>query len=162
MTEDQIDIVVAVEGERNPRTLPGRNGITVTELIEIAVRETGRGDLVEVIVEDEEIALDGAIRFHEVITTEFKLFHVASKDHIKVVVEYGQKAVSRNFRPSATMDKIIRWAITPQELDVQSPPEDLQLKKGKEVLPGDVHLGQISEGHKEVKLSLVFKIKPQG
>jgi hypothetical protein len=162
MADQPVEILFALEGERNPRSLKTDPDSTITEFIALVVKETSRGEFVEIIVEDEEETLSGDKRIREIVEADFKLIHVATKGDIKVTVQYSTRAVSREFRPSATMERIIKWAISPKELNLEGGPEDFQLKDGAEVLPPDVHLGQIAHGHKHVTLTLVFKVKPQG
>lgn len=162
MSDQPPEILFAVEGERNPRNLSAPRDSTITEFVALVVRETGRGELVEVLVEDEDEPIAGERRIHELLEVGFKLIHVASKGHIKVKVDYATRAVEREFKPSATMERIIKWAISPKELNLEGGPEDFQLKDGNEVLPADAHLGQVAKGHKHVTLTLVFKVKPQG
>jgi len=162
MADQELEVVFALEGERNPRTLKTHPDSSVTEFVAMVVKETGRQDYVEVLIEDEEVTVAGDRRVRELFEVDFKLIHVATKGDIKVTVQYSTRSVSRDFRPSITMERIIRWAISPKELSLEGGPEDFQLKDGNDVLPGDVHLGQVAKGHKHITLTLVFKVKPQG
>jgi len=161
MSDNKAEVMLVVEGESDARVLAVRPEATAAEVLEVVIREAGRTDLIEIFLEDADEPILAEMLLAELLAAN-KLLHVGSKGLISVVVEYGQKQVSRQFRPSATMDKIVRWAIQPNELDVHAPIEDLQLKHGDDVLPGDLHLGQVTHGHKQAKFSLVFKIKPQG
>lgn len=161
MTNSKAEVLMLVEGESNARVVPIHAEATAKEVLEVVIKEAGRTDLIEIFVEDEDEPISTEMLLAELLAAN-KLLHAASQGQIKVTVEYGQKDVTREFRPSATMDKIIRWAIKPNELNVQAPVEDLQLKHGNDVLPGDLHLGQVTHGEKKIKFSLVFKVKPQG
>lgn len=162
MANQELEIAFALEGERNPRTLKTHPDSTVTEFLALVVKETGRAEYIEVLVEDREMALTGEKHVRELFEADFKLPHIATKGDIKVTIEYSTRSVNGEFRPSATMERIIRWAISPKELNLEGGPEDFQLKDGNDVLPADLHLGQIAKGQKHVSLVLVFKVKPQG
>jgi hypothetical protein len=162
MASQVPEVVFALEGERNPRSLKTHPDSSVTEFIALVVKDTGREEFVEVLIEDEDGVVPGEKPIRELFVAGFKLIHVATKGEIKVTIQYSTRSVSRDFRPSATMEKIIRWAISPEELNLEGGPEDFQLKDGNDVLPADVHLGQLTKGHKHVTLTLVFKVKPQG
>jgi len=162
MTSQDLEGVFALEGERNPRSLKAHPDSSVADFIALVVKDTGREEFVEVLIEDEEVVVPGEKPIRELFEADFKLIHVATKGAIKATVQYRTRAVSHHFRPNATMEKIIRWAISPKELNLEGGPEDFQLKDGNDVLPADVHLGQVAKGHKHVTLTLVFKVKPQG
>ena len=154
MTSQDLEGVFALEGERNPRSLKAHPDSSVADFIALVVKDTGREEFVEVLIEDEEVVVPGEKPIRELFEADFKLIHVATKGAIKATVQYRTRAVSHHFRPS--------WAISPKELNLEGGPEDFQLKDGNDVLPADVHLGQVAKGHKHVTLTLVFKVKPQG
>lgn len=159
---DSHDLVFAIEGERLPRQIRLPKSSTAGEVIAAVVAETERVELTEIFLEDDEECLVEERRVVELVIDEFKLVHVASKGKIKVTVIYNARRVDREFAPSVTTQKIIEWAISPQALSLEGAPAEYQLKLGTEVLPADVHLGQIAKSEKCVTLSLVFRIKPQG
>lgn len=155
------EVLFAVEGERKPRSLALPVEVTAAAFLERVVALTGRTELVEVLIEDEEVTIqDDQILFERIVVDEFKLVHVATKGKIKVDVTFNGKTKDSEFRPSATMEKIIKWAMGAFQLEGE--PADFQLKLGDEVLAAGQHLGQIAEGKKTVRLNLVMKIKPQG
>lgn len=162
MADEKFDFLVVIEGEANPRVVPGRLDATVEEVLALVAKDTGRTELVDLFIEDGDDPLVAGRTIRELVEGLDKLLHVATKGQVKVTVEYGQHSVSREFRPSATMERIIRWAAKEKQLNIEAPVEDLQLKLGKEVLPADTHLGQVTQGRKEITFQLVFKIKPQG
>jgi hypothetical protein len=62
---------------------------------------------------------------------------------------------------------VIEWAIGAGGVQSCGKPldgtiADYQLKHDSDVLSPDDHLGQVVRGQKAVRLSLVFKVKPQG
>jgi hypothetical protein len=157
---EEREVIFAVEGERKPLAMSLRGDVTVSQFLERVKVRTDRVDLQEVLIEDEEVAVEGnALLFERIIVDEFKLVHVATAGKIKVDVTFG-KTKDHNFAPSATMEKIIVWAIAAFELVGE--PADFQLKLGDEVLAAGQHLGQVADGRKTVCLALVMKIKPQG
>ena len=154
------ELLVALEGERRPRALNVMADVTAARLLERARESTGRDDLTEVLIEDEEIVLDGdVVIFERISVEEFKLVHVATHGDIVVTVVFnGSKEAA--FKPSATMAKIIAWAM--KAFGLTGDASDFQLKLGDQILAAGEHLGQIANGAKAVRLSLVMKIKPQG
>jgi len=155
------EVLFALEGERKPRSLAAPATVTVAEFLELVKVHTGRADLEEVLIEDDEIALEGhVILVERILIDEFKLVHVASRGKIEVFVTFNGKTKDHRFGPNATMEKIVKWAIEKFELEGGS--SDFQLKLGDDVLPPGEHLGQVADGQKTVRLALVMKIKPQG
>ena len=157
---EKHELLFAVEGIRVPQSLLLEGDLTVAGLLERVRHATGRPDLVEVLIEDEEIALPHhEIIFERITIEEFKLIHVATGGEIAVTVAFnGSK--QRTFKPNTTMAKIVRWAM--HEFGLEGDPSEFQLKLGETVLAPGEHLGQIVHGAKEVRLALVMKIRPQG
>lgn len=151
-------VFFAVEGERRPRKVMVEPGINAHEFLGIVVAETGRTELCEVFVEDADESLEphAALEHGEA----FKLFHVATHGLIRVIVSFNGVTHQTDMRPNATVTKIVRWAVAAFHLEGDA--GDFQLKSGSEILPPGDHLGQIAHGEKEVRFSLVMKIKPQG
>lgn len=165
MTEnsaDSHDLAFALEGERHPQTVTVKIDATAEEVLVAIVEKTGRKEIVEIFIEDEDDCLPGEHRLVEVIIKEFKLVHAATEGEIKVTVGYNGRTIDRDFKPSATMQKVVDWAISDKGFKLEGTGADYQLKLGEDVLPPDVHVGQISAGKKHVRLTLVFRIKPQG
>jgi hypothetical protein len=159
-TQDR-EVLFALEGERKPRSLAISAGATVSHFLEQVKTLTGRADLEEVMIEDDEMALEGHhVLTERIVIDEFRLVHVATKGKIKVVVTFNGKTKDHEFRPNATMEKIVKWAM--KAFDLEGDPSDFQLKLGDDLLPPGLHLGQVAEGKKTVRLALVMKIKPQG
>lgn len=159
---DSHELVLAIEGERGPRQIQVSRSATAKEVIEAVVLETKRTELTEIFLEDEEDCLVEEHRVVELVIEEFRLVHVASKGKITVTVVYNSRQVHRDFAPSVTIETIIAWAISPSALNLEGVPAEYQLKLGSEVLPPDLHLGQVAKGEKKIAFSLVFRIKPQG
>jgi len=157
---EKRELLFAVEGVKAPQSLLLEADLTVAGLLERVRHATGRHDLVEALIEDEETALaHHELVFERITIEDFRLIHVASCGEITVTVAFnGVK--QRTFKPSATMAKIIRWAM--YEFGIEGDPSEFQLKVGDAVLPPGEHLGQVAHGAKEVRLALVMKIRPQG
>ncbi len=155
------EVLFALEGEKKPRSLSADASTTAAEFLESVRVLTGRAELAEVLIEDEDGPLEGhVILFERIVIDEFKLVHVATPGKIEVFIIFNAKTKEHRFGPNATMEKIVKWAIGAFELVGE--PSDFQLKLGEHVLPPGQHLGQVAEGHKTVRLALVMKIKPQG
>jgi len=164
MAETKIEdreVLFALEGERKPRSVSLPAEATFAHLLEAVRVQTGRVELEEVLIEDE----DDVVELHHVVIErividEFKLVHIATRGKIAVTVTFNGRSHDKEFGPNATMDKIVRWAMKVFALEGDA--SDFQLKLGEELLPAGEHLGQVAEGKKKVRLSLVMKIKPQG
>ena len=160
---EQIEILFAVQGHRQHFGQPVDRAITVGEFGVIAARAGGIEEVVEVFLEDAEEPLDGSLVLIEQLTVEFSPVHVARRHaKIAVTVEFNVRDVKRDFRPNVTVERVIKWAISPEGFDLEGDASDFQLKHGDEVLPPDTHLGQIHHPHHALKFDLVFKVKPQG
>lgn len=155
------EVLFALEGERKPRSLTVAAETTAQEFLASVTAQSGRVDLEIVLIEDDEIEIDGDhILIERILVDEFKLVHVATRGKIKVDVTFNGATKDHEFAPSATMDKIVGWAM--HAFDLEGERSDFQLKLGDDLLPPGLHLGQIAEGKKTVRLALVMKIKPQG
>lgn len=161
-TIDSHEVILALEGERQPRQISFPVGATAKDVLIAIVKETKRTELTEIFLEDGEECLVEEHRTVEIVRDEFKLIHVASKGKIAVSVLYNGRKAHRDFAPSVTVQTIIAWAISPKGLGLEGSPAEYQLKMGKELLPPDLHLGQVVKGEKRVDFSLVFRVKPQG
>lgn len=160
---EEIEILFAVQGHRQHFGKHVDRRITVAEFSEIAARAGGIEETVEVFLEDADDPLASELILVEQLRIEFAPLHVARhRAKIAVKVEYNLRHVEREFRPNATVERITRWAIGPDGFNLEGDPSDYQLKYDGEVLPPDMHLGQVPHPHHEVTLDLVFKVKPQG
>lgn len=167
MTEIQevgrVEVLFTAQGHREPFGEHVHPSITVGEFALIAARVHGIEEAVEVFLENAEEPLEATAVLIEQVTIESPPVHVARRHaKIAVTVEYNARDIERHFRPNVTVERIIRWAISPEGFNLEGDPSDFQLKLGEEVLAPDTHLGQIPHPHHAVKLDLVFKVKPQG
>lgn len=158
---DEHEVLFTIEGVRKPLSLAVALATTVGQFLELVRQTHGRIDLIEILIEDE----DAPLGVDEIIVArltrdDFRLIHVATAGEIEVTVVFNGHPKHHKFRPNATMERIVKWALKAFELE--GDPSDFQLKHGDEILPAGEHLGQVAHGKKEVKLSLVMKIKPQG
>jgi hypothetical protein len=161
MAQDEIiEVAFALEGDRKPQIYELGADATVGAFLERVIKETGRGDLEEVAIEDAEEILALEIALAEILVGTFKVLHVAKKGRVKVFVTFNGQTREEAFQPSASMRKVTRWAISAFGLEGEA--SDFQLKHNGEVLPPETHVGQVSGSHKELRLDLVMKIKPQG
>jgi hypothetical protein len=161
-TQERIEVVYLVEGDRSPHSHEVEPSETVGAVLARLRAAHGREDLEELLLEDEEEALALELRLAEVLLDEFRLVHLAAKGKIKIFVGYNGREVEREFRPSATIARVIIWAISPEGLKLEGEPSDFQLKLGDEILTPETHVGQLSKHREPVRLALVFKVKPQG
>ena len=159
--EEQVEIIYAVEGLRDPQSTRVPRNTKVGEFALMVAKLHGDTELVEVLVEDSENSLG-----HEAVLVDVlaeSMAHVAKKDSkIKVLVEHNGKTISRDFGPSATIRTVLVWAVSPQGFNLEGKVTDFQLKYEGEVQPDDRHIGQIARGQKELSLVLVYRVKPQG
>jgi hypothetical protein len=158
-TQDEtLEVVFAVEGDRKPRALQLRPDATVADLIDALCK--GGGAPEEVCLEDADDALEPDTELAGLLTGEFKVLHAGRRGRIKLTIVFNGREVKETFRPSATVRRVLRWAVDALGLD--GDPSDFQLKLDDELLPPETHLGQIAKSRKVLELALVMKIKPQG
>jgi hypothetical protein len=158
-----IEIFFVVQGQRQPFAEHVHSTITVAEFTAIAAPKGNFSDVVSVFVEDVDEPLGEGLALVEHLSREFSLLHVAHRHaKIAVTVEFNMRKITREFRPNATAERVVRWVISPEGFDLTGPPSDFQLKHDGEVLPPDTHIGQIPHPHHAMTLALVFKVKPQG
>lgn len=162
ITEKTAELVFALEGEREPKSIVLKASETDEGLLARLREEYKRDDLEEICLEDDDNPIDLADLIRALLSGEFRLVHVGAKGKIKVSVTYNNKEMEHAFRPSATMRRVIKWAISPKAFELDGEPSDFQLKLGDEILPPDTHVGQLTKGRHPVRLALVFKVKPQG
>lgn len=159
---NQLEVLFAVEGRRQHFGVPIGREMTVREFAIIATKAGGLEEAVEIFLEDAEEPLNEELVLAENLAASFSPLHVATHGKIAVTVHYNGRDIHREFRPSATVARVIRWAISPEGFNLEGDPSDFELKHDGEVAPPDMHLGQIAHGHKRLKFELVFKVKPQG
>ena len=162
VTVEQVEIFFAVEGTREPLSVSVSRQATVAEFALIAAQKSGVEGVVEVFRENAEDPLDHSAILFERLDIEFALLHVSRPGKIATTVEYNGRSVERHFRPSATIERVIEWAIGSHGFKLDGKSSDFQIKLNGIVLSPDTHLGQIAHREKAVKLDLVFKVKPQG
>ncbi len=159
---DHLELVFTIEGHRQHFGAPLHRSATVKDFALIAAAAGGLEDSVEIFLEDAEEPLNEELVLAEHLAVKFAPLHVATQGKISVTVDYNGRDEERNFRPSATVLRVIKWAIGPKGFRLEGEPSDFELKHDGEVLPPDMHLGQIVRGKKKLKLDLVFKAKHQG
>lgn len=155
-----LDVLYNVEGERKPRSGLFEATATVGDLLKSVRKNLDQDDLAGVYREDDNEALPASTLLSSIDLEDGRLLHVVRPGEIVVEVAFNGQLVSQGFRPSTTMDAIVRWAVGALGLEGSS--ADFQLKYGDEVLAPRDHLGQIAKGQKAIRLALVMKIKPQG
>src|SRR5208337_4637580 len=135
-----LAVFFAVEGERRPRKLILEPGTKAHEFLSIVVSETGRSELCEVLIED----ADDSLAPHAPLEhgEGFKLFHVATRGLIRVIVIFNGLAHETDMRPNATVAKIVGWAVNAFHLEGDA--GDFQLKSNGEIFAPGEHLGQIA------------------
>ena len=161
-TNELVEIIFSVEGLAEPRTLRVPKTTTVGQFGKTASQDAGITGPVLIYLEnsDEPLGAEGILLDH--LPTTFAPFHVALHRDIRVNVRYQNAEKQRVFRPSATILRIIEWAIGPEGFGLTGDASDIQIKHDGQVVPKDYHLGQLARGDKTVTLDLVFNVKPQG
>lgn len=154
------EVLFAVEGERKPLAVALPAGANPALALKILNEKFARTDLVELVLEDEDEPLGVDADLRAALKGEFKLIHAATAGLIDVHVVFNGVEHNRDFRPAATMEKIVIWAM--RAFKLEGDPCDFQLKLGEEILAPNEHLGQVAGKKKRIKLALVMRIKPQG
>ncbi len=161
-TEKVLEFVYVIDGDRVPRTRPVTPTALLKDVLEVVAREHQREDLLALYREDQELALALELASIEILAGEFEVFHLGRRDKVAVEVAYNGRVVHERVSPSTTVRKLIAWAISPEALNLQGEASDFQLKHNGELLPLELHIGQLAHHHEAVRLTLVFKVKPQG
>jgi hypothetical protein len=155
-------IPYVVQGLADHQELHAPAAATALELLQLIRDRHPDVAIAELIVEDEEDVLDHGTRIVERVQIDFVLVHASRGGHIDVSVRYDNQHRNRAFRPSATIGRIIDWAISDQGFNLIEPASKFVLKLGDRVLEPELHLGQISDGSCEVVFQLVHTRKIQG
>ena len=161
-TEELLELVYVIDGDRAPRTRRVASDSILKDVLEAVAQEHQREDLLALYREDEELAMALKLAVIEVLAGEFQVFHLGRREKVAVEVTYNGRTVHERFSPSTTVRKVIAWAISPQALNLQGDVSDFQLKHNGDLLPPELHVGQLAHHHEAVRLTLVFKVKPQG
>lgn len=160
---NQIEVLFAAQGKRDHYGIPITQETTVAEFMALAVEAVGHTeDLVALYLEDGEEPLGVDLPLAAHLTQQFSPLHLGQHHQIMTAVEYNGAHVTREFKPSTTVKKVIKWAIGSDGFNLEGKPHDFQLKYKGEVVPPDTHLGQIWNRLEKLKFKLVFKVKPQG
>jgi hypothetical protein len=157
----KISIFFTVEGRTKSDRILLDEGGTVKQFAKEAqlVLELG-SEIVHVYFEDDEDPVPDETLVEEQQGERFRLYHLASVGRIKVTVQYQNDSKTRDFSSASTVRKVTKWAVGPEGFNLQGSLLEFDLKFGTEILPADLHLGQL--GKKDLLVSLVQKNKPQG
>ncbi|MFA6116108.1 MAG: hypothetical protein WC729_19085 [Sphingomonas sp.] len=161
-TQRETRLAYAVEGLPDHQELAVHTDQTALEILDLIKAKHPELAVSELIVEDEEESLDGDFRIVEQLEIEFKLVHAGRGGRIDVLIHYDGDERKHSFRASATVRKIIKWAISGDGFDLVDPASKFVLKLGEKELNPELHLGQINDGKRKVELTLVHTRKIQG
>lgn len=159
---NELEMVYVVDGDRAPRSRWVAPDQAVAEVIKAVGRELQREDLEAMYREDEDKALAPKTQMQAVLAGDFQVLHLGGHGKDRVEVSYNGRTVQETVSPATTLRSVLAWAISPKALGLQGDLSDFQLKLGGELLPLELHIGQLAQGHEPVRLTLVFKVKPQG
>ncbi len=140
------------------RQIKLEHGANLLRVVEIVARE--RGLLVEEFAifregEVEELAIETVITD---VYPHHRRHHIHRKSLVKVVVFYGAKDASREFKRHATVEQVLTWAVAVKEFGIDAavaPEFNLARHEVKEELPGTEHIGHLTGPDKVLELDLV-------
>lgn len=167
-TMKEIDIYVHSHEGVDPKLVKAREDCTVNELIEKIVGASGRKP-----EPDEEILLfmeetDDPLEHHrKLCECEIRHRHHVHWHHchrIKVSVFYNTEH-QESFPPSATVKRVLKWAIKAFKLTPAEAADKILVLKGNsnEELPLDAHIGSFAKPHQcTVDLCLTAPVEVQG
>jgi hypothetical protein len=155
-------IAYAVESLPDHHEIRVAVGATASEILDTIKARHPAVEIDELVMEDEDEPLGDDARVVERVEDEFKLIHAARRGRIAVTVVYDNDQRQREFRPSATVRRILRWAVGEKGFDLVDPPFKFVLKMGERMLEPELHLGQITRGARAIVLQLVHTRKVQG
>ncbi len=155
-------VVATVEGHQHHLELHVSPQLTAAEFAAAAAEKAGISGAMEVFIEDRDVPLVGNHPLLEQLPAEFVVLHVGTRSAIRVTFHFNGRAVHHEFLPSATIRTLTVWAVGSSGFNLEGSDSDYQLKHDGIVLEPDLHLGQITKGHKAIELDLVLKVKAQG
>lgn len=158
----KVAVVATVEGHQHHLELHATPQLTAAQFAAEAAEKAGISGIMEVFVEDTDDPLVGNQPLLQQLPKEFVVLHVGTRAAIRVTFHFNGRAVHHEFRPSATIRTLTVWAVGSSGFNLEGSDSDYQLKHDGIVLEPDLHLGQITKGHKTIELDLVLKVKAQG
>lgn len=165
---DGRTVYVSIEGEGAVLTAECEAGDTLGAMLAALNHAHGRQDLLDfaVSVENEEAETAATLAVRDVFGTERRgRIHLHRCRSVKVGVEYNGRSVGHQFPPSATIHRVMAWAVGPSGFKVEEDAHDLTLQaRGTSVpLAPNIHIGTlVLKGQCDLQLELVPKDRPQG
>lgn len=118
---------------------PKRNGAALRKAILALIPEAEQPVHVFIEDNDDEQALESLLEVPEGLRV-----HVHKQNGIDVTVRYAGRDVRRTFRPSATIERVKRWAIQELGISVSDGAELMLQISGTDVRPdADIHIGSL-------------------
>lgn len=157
-----VEIVYVADGDLAQRSHVTPGSTRVSDLVALLASQLGRPELDTLYLEDADKALKPKDEIGKVLGEDFVVLHLGGKHDVEVVVLFNGQDAKTKFARGVTMRTVIDWAVSKKGLGLEGDPSDFQLKLADDVQPPERHVGQVAHDREPVRLSLVFKIKPQG
>jgi hypothetical protein len=153
----EVTLLVKADS-RDERQMKLEHGASLLRIVEVIARER------DLVIEEFEIFREGeveAMALEVIIAPDYphrRRHHIHHKSLVKVVIFYGAKEASREFKRHTTVEEVLTWAVAVKEFSIDpalAPEFELARRNVKEELPGTEHIGHLA-GHATVlELDLV-------
>ena len=157
-----VEIVYVVDSDLAQRSHVTPASTRVSDLVALLASQLGRPELDTLYLEDAGKPLKSKDEIGNVLGEDFVVLHLGGKHDVEVEVLFNGQDAKTKFARGVTMRAIIEWAVSKKGLGLEGDPSDFQLKLADDIQPPERHIGQVAQDRQPVRLSLVFKIKPQG
>ena len=168
-TETHIELFIQGEGIPKITLVKVHPKYTVADIIKMACEHglsTPEGSEVFVFVENTDVPLDLDAKIDKVGLTPRIRVHIHRCRRVEVTVNYNEKQLKGFFSPSATIDRVKKWAVGKDGVDMSSVDATehlLQVCHSNDRPDEDVHIGtlvKVSDG--AICFDLVAKQRVEG
>lgn len=163
---ESVRMSISVEGSGEVWALEVPGSLKVGDLQSHLADQHNRPNIKEmaVSVEDQEAPASSDTTLSDLVQGARRgRIHLHHCRRVMVTVEYNSKTHTRAFPPSATVHRVLIWAISKAAFDLEAEAHDLelQLSGADAALQQNVHIGTLATDC-QLMLQLVPKDRPQG
>ena len=165
---DRRTVFISIEGEATGLTAECGSLDTMAKVLDTLEQTHGRQDLraFSISVEDSDDDTAATVAVQDALRGERRgRIHLHHCHSVYVAVEYNNESLTHGFTPASTVQRVLKWAVSPQGLNVEGDVHDLALQVAGTTVPlaPNVHIGTLLSNRRcELSLELVPKDRPQG